>query len=91
MQDSVEKKISDADNISKSEITDKIKSEHSDRYDQMIVSSEIERNDVLYINYKAQYLNLATQKIVFAMTDDVRHDFDANCTGGEGAHGVVSE
>ncbi|MCE2713492.1 MAG: hypothetical protein LW688_13295 [Cryomorphaceae bacterium] len=91
MQDSVEKKISDADNISKSEITDKIKSEHSDRYDQMIVSSEIERNDVLYINYKAQYLNLSTQKIVFAMTEDVSLDFHAHCTGGEGAHGEVSE
>jgi hypothetical protein len=91
MLEEVEKKISNADNVSKSEITDKIKSEHSERYDQMIVSGEIERNDVLYINYKAQYLNLSTQKIVFAMTQDVSLDFQTYCAGGEGLHGEVSK
>jgi hypothetical protein len=91
MKEEVENKISNADNVSKAEITDKIKAEHSDRYDQMIVSSEIERNDVLYVNYKAQYINVSTQKIVFAMTDEVAHNFNSKCAGGEGAYGAISE
>jgi len=54
----------------------------------MLVNGEIERNDILYINYRAKYINVSTQKLIFAMTEDVAIDFQVKCTGGESAHGV---
>ena len=81
MKNKTEKKISDAENITKSQITDKIKVAHSDRFDQMLMSGEIVRNDVVYINYRAMYVNVSPQKMVFAMSDDVALDFEAKYTG----------
>ncbi len=81
MKNKTEKKISDAENITKFQITDKIKVAHSDRFDQMLMSGEIVRNDVVYINYRAKYVNVSPQKMVFAMSDDVALDFEAKYTG----------
>jgi hypothetical protein len=89
MSNQVLLKISEASNVSKNQIVDKIKSEYSVRYDQMIVNGDIQRNDVLYINYRAKYINVATQKVIFALAPDVAYEFESNYTGGEGAHGVV--
>ena len=81
MKNKTEKKISDAENITKFQITDKIIVAHSDRFDQMLMSGEIVRNDVVYINYRAMYGNVSPQKMVFAMSDDVALDFEAKYTG----------
>ena len=89
MSNQVLQKISEASNVSKNQIVDKIKSEYSVRYDQMIVNGDIQRNDVLYINYRAKYINVATQKVIFALAPDVAYEFESNYTGGEGAHGAV--
>jgi hypothetical protein len=91
MSNQVPNKIREASNVSKNQIVDKIKSEYSVRYDQMIVNTEIERNDVLYVNYRAKYVNVSTQKVIFAMADELATHFELNYTGGESAHGVISE
>lgn len=87
----VERKKSEAHAISKEQITDKLKSDFSDRFDQMIVSSDVERNDIMYFYYKAKYVNIKSKKIVFALTDDVRYAFDMSCSGGVSQHGEAAK
>ncbi len=91
MQKKVQQKISEAGAITKKQIEDKVKSEFSERYDQMIIDSDIIRNDVFYINYSAKYVSMSPKKLVFAMVPDVKYVFESNCTGGTSAHGEVSE
>ena len=91
MKDVVERKISEANSVTKEQITAKIKSDFSDRFDQLIISSEIERNDVMYVYYKAKFVNIKSKKIVFALTDEVNHAFDMSCSGGVSRHGEVAK
>jgi len=91
MKDNTDKKISEAGKVSKSQIVDKIKSENAERYDQMLIDSEIVRNDVFYINFKASYVNLIPKKAAFAMLPSVKNYFDNNCCGGASQHGDVCE
>ena len=91
MKDNTDKKISEAGKASKSQIVDKIKSENAERYDQMLIDSEIVRNDVFYINFKASYVNLIPKKAAFAMLPSVKNYFDNNCCGGASQHGDVCE
>ncbi|MEY2899210.1 MAG: hypothetical protein RL138_1263 [Bacteroidota bacterium] len=88
MQEKVQRKIDEASSISKKQIEEKVKGEFSERYDQMIIDSEIIRNDVYYINYSAKYINMAPKKLVFAMVPDVKYVFESNCIG---VGGAVSE
>lgn len=89
MKENTDKKISEASKVSKSQIVDKIKSENADRYDQMLIDSEIVRNDVFYINFRAYYVNLVPKKAAFAMLPTVKNYFDNNCCGGSSQLGDV--
>lgn len=89
MEQNCNKKINEAGKVSKSHMVDKIKSENAERYDQMLIDSEIVRNDIYYINFKASYLNLIPKKAAFAMLPQVKNYFDNNCLGGSSQHGDV--
>ena len=90
MKNNTDKKIEGAGSILKDNIVQKIKSENTERYDQMLIDSEIIRNDVYYINFKATYVDLLPKKAVFAMVPKVKSYFDNNCIGGSGQHGNVA-
>ena len=91
MKDNIAKKISEADKISKNQIVDKIKLEFSERFDQIIIDSEIIRNDVFYIKYNAVYLNIIPKRVQFVMLPSVKNYFYNNCIGGSNQLGDISE
>ena len=84
MEFQVKSKITAAESISKTQINDKIKTEYSVRFDQMLFNGDISRNDVLYINYRAKYVSISSQKMVFAMHEDATLYFSAHCEGKSG-------
>jgi hypothetical protein len=91
MKNITDKKSSEAGKVSKGQIIDKVKSENSEKYDQMLIDSEIIRNDIYYINYKASYVNLIPKKAIFAMLSHVKIYFDDTCCGGSSQHGDICE
>lgn len=91
MKDNVEKKTFIADKVSKSQITDKIKIEHSDKYDQIIFDSEVIRNDIFYIKYSATYINLFPKIIQFAMFPSIKNYFQSKCFNNDFQDGNVYE
>ena len=68
----------------------KIKAENAERYDQMLIDSDVIRNDVYYINFKATYVDLIPKQAVFAMVPKVKSYFDNNCIGGSSQYGEVA-
>lgn len=84
MEFQVKSKITDAESISKTQINDKIKTAYSVRFDQMLFNGDISRNDVLYINYRAKYVSITSQKMIFAMHEDAALYFNAHCNGKSG-------
>jgi hypothetical protein len=84
MEFQVKSKITDAESISKTQISDKIKKEYSVRFDQMLFSGDVSRNDVLYINYRAKYVSITSKKMIFAMHEDAALNFNAHCIGKSG-------
>lgn len=83
MKSITDKKILDASKVTKSQIVDKIKAEYSERYDQMLIDSDILRNDIYYINFRATFVNFIPKKATFAMIPSVKSYFDKNCSGCE--------
>ena len=90
MKNNTDKKIEGAGSITKDAIVQKIKSENAERYDQMLIDSDVIRNDVYYINFKATYVDLLPKQLVFAMVPKVKNYFDTNCIGGSSQYGEVA-
>lgn len=90
MKNNTDKKIEGAGSITKDAIVQKIKSENAERYDQMLIDSDVIRNDVYYINFKATYVDLLPKQVVFAMVPKVKNYFDTNCIGGSSQYGEVA-
>lgn len=88
MKENIEKK---AGKITKGEFVNLIKSENPEQFDQMLVDSEIVRNDVFYISFKSSYVNLNAKKAAFAMLPHVKSYFESNCSGPSVTGGKVCE
>jgi hypothetical protein len=84
-----ENKLDLADKITKEEISERVQVENPDRYDQMLINSEIIRNDIFYINYRASYVNIIPKKATFAMLPNIKKYFDNQCIGGINALGEL--
>jgi hypothetical protein len=84
MKQSVEKKISSANQIDKNKLVDQLKSGFQEKYDQMIVDADADNNHVFYIRYHARFVSYKPKRVKFILDDNVSYEFGTNYDGRSG-------